>query len=289
VTFSAQATAVPASTFRIEVRYADGTNPTTAQRAAFDAAVARWTSLVVSGGPPYLINENAGCGNLLGQTVDGVVITVVLRPLSGNILGSAGPCILRDQGLLPVQGFMEFNTTFLGQLEQSGQLNAVVLHEMAHVLGFGTTWNYNGLPGSSSNHLLDGSPGSDPTFNGSAARAAFYGSMSLGFAFSGTPVPVEGLPYGPGTAYSHWRKATFANELMTGILGLPPNPLSAVSVASLRDLGYQVNDAVADSFSFMAAVQAYGQPGLQITEGQLSGDILVINRQGRRVGSIPRK
>ena len=183
---------------------------------------------------------------------------------------------------------MEFNTTFLGQLEQSGQLNSVVLHEMAHVLGFGTTWNYDGFHGNS-NHLLDGSPGSDPTFNGSAARAAFFGSMSVGFNFSGTPVPVEGLPYGPGTAYSHWRKATFANELMTGILGLPPNPLSAVSVASLRDLGYQVNDAIADSFSFMAALQGYGQAGLQITEGRLPGDTLVINRQGRRVGSIPRR
>jgi hypothetical protein len=113
--------------------------------------------------------------------------------------------------------------------------------------------------------------------------------MSVGFAFSGTPVPVEGLPFGVGTAYSHWRKATFANELMTGILGLPPNPLSAVSVASLRDLGYQVNDALADPFTFMAALQGYGQPGLEMVEGQLPGDILVINRQGRRVGSIPRR
>jgi hypothetical protein len=289
VIFTAQTSSPPPSTFRIEVRYAEGTNPTEAQRAAFDGAIARWTNLVVTGGPPYLINENAGCGNMMGQTIDGVVITVVLRPLSGNILGSAGPCILRDQGLLPVQGYIEFNTNFLSQLEQTGQLGSVVLHEMGHVLGFGTIWNYNGLPGVSSNHLLDGSPGSDPTYNGSAARAAFFGSMSLGFTFPGTPVPVEGLPAGPGTAYSHWRKTTFTNELMTGFLGAPPNPLSAISVASLRDLGYQVNDALADSFSFMAAVQAYGQPAMAITEGQLPGEIVVINRQGRRVGSIPRR
>jgi hypothetical protein len=289
VSFTAQASSAPPSTFRIEVRYADGTNPTPTQRAAFDAAIARWTTLVVAGGPPYLINENAGCGNMVGQTIDGVVITVVLRQLSGNILGSSGPCILRDQGYLPVQGYMEFNTNFLGQLEQNGQLGSVVLHEMAHALGFGTIWNYNGLPGNSSNHLLDGSPGSDPTFNGSAARVAFFGSMSLGFSFPGTPVPVEGLPAGPGTAYSHWRKTTFTNELMTGFLGAPPNPLSAISVASLRDLGYQVNDAIADPFSFMAQLQGYGPPALRIVEGRLPGDILVINRQGRRVRSIPRK
>ena len=289
LTFSAQASAPPPSTFRIEVRYADGTNPTATQRAAFDAAIARWTALVLAGGPPYQINENAGCGNMIGQTVDGVVITVVLRPLSGNTLASSGPCILRDQGLLPVQGYMEFNTSFLAQLEQTGQLSSVVVHEMGHVLGFGTIWNYDGQPGVSSNHLVDGAPGSDPTFNGAAARVAFFGSMSVGFSFPGTPVPVEGLPAGPGTAYSHWRKTVFTNELMTGFLGSPPNPLSAISVASLRDLGYQVNDAIADPFSFMAQLQGYGPTAWRIVEGKLPGDILVINRHGRRVGTIPRK
>lgn len=290
IAFTAQASAPPASTFRIEVRYAAGTTPTDAQRAAFDAAVQRWTTLIVAGGAPYQINENAGCGNMIGETVNGVVITAVLRPISGNILGSAGPCIVRDQGYLPVQGYMEFNTNFLGTLEQNGQLGAVILHEMGHVLGFGTMWNYNGLPGQPSNHFLDGNPGSDPTFNGAAARAAFYGSMGPGFTFAGTPVPVEGLPAGSGTAYSHWRKSVFGNELMTGFITAGAvTPLSAVSVESMRDLGYFVNDAVADPFSFLAFVRSYGQPERQIVEGTLPGDIVVINRQGRRVGSLPRR
>jgi hypothetical protein len=290
ISFTAQASAPPTSTFRIEVRYATGTTPTESQRAAFDAAVQRWTTMIVSGGAPYQINENAGCGNMLGETIDGVVITAVLRPLSGNILGSAGPCIVRDQGYLPVQGYMEFNTNFLATLEQNGQLAAVILHEMAHVLGFGTMWNYNGLPGQPSNHLLDGSPGSDPTFNGMAARGAFYGSMGAGFSFAGTPVPVEGLPAGPGTAYSHWRKTVFGNELMTGFITAGAvTPLSAVSVGSMRDLGYLVNDAVADPFTFLALLLGYGQPELQITEGTLPGDIIVVNRQGRRVGTLPRR
>ncbi len=289
ISFTAQASAVPASTFHIEVRYQAGTFPTDPQRAAFDAAVARWTSIVVAGGPPYQIHESAGCGNMIGETIDGVVITVVLRPIQGNVLGSAGPCIVRDQGYLPVQGYMEFNTNFLPQLEQSGQLNAVILHEMAHVLGFGTMWNYNGLPGQPSNHLLDGSPGTDPTFNGPAARAAFFGAMGVG-TFTGTPVPVEGLPYGAGTAYSHWRKTVFGNELMTGFITAGSvTPLSAVSVESLRDLGYGVNDMLSDSFSFQAFVQWYGQPALEMKEGVLPGDIVVINREGRRVGTIPRR
>jgi hypothetical protein len=65
-------------------------------------------------------------------------------------------------------------------------------------------------------------------------------------------------------------------------------PLSAVSVASLRDLGYQVNDLAADSFSFLSFLQSFVQPQIQIVEGRVPGEILVINRQGRRVGKIPR-
>jgi hypothetical protein len=289
ISFTAQAAAVPASSFRIEVRYQAPTNPTPAQREAFDAAIARWTSIIVAGGPPYQIHESAGCGNMIGETIDGVVINVVLRPIQGNVLGSAGPCIVRDQGYLPVQGYMELNTNFLPQLEQNGQLNAVILHEMAHVLGFGTMWNYNGLPGQPFNHLLDGNPGTDPTFNGLTARAAFYAAMGAG-AYTGTAVPVEGLPYGPGTAYSHWRKTVFGTELMTGFVTAGSiSPLSAVTVASLRDLGYQVNDLLSDSFSFQAFVQSYGQPALELPEEVLPGEIVVINRQGRRVGSIPRR
>ena len=287
--FTASAAEAPASTFRIQVRYAEGTTPTAPQRAAFDAAIQRWTTMIVAGGAPYLVQENAGCGNLMGETVDGVVITVVLRPIQGNILGAAGPCILRDQGYLPVQGYMEFNTNFLPQLEQNGQLGPVILHEMAHVLGFGTIWNYSGLPGQPSNRLLDGSPGADPTFNGPAARSAFYGSMGPGVSYGGLPVPVEGLPSGPGTAYAHWRKTVFGNELMTGFITVGATPLSAISVQSFRDLGYLVNDLPSDGFTFQSFIQSFGQPALQITEAGLPGDIIVINRQGRRVRVLPRK
>ena len=39
-----------------------------------------------------------------------------------------------------------------------------------------------------------------------------------------------------------------------------PNSLSAITIASFRDLGYVVNDAVADSFTFLTALQ--GAPSL---------------------------
>lgn len=296
IPFTATGTEPPtSSTFRIELRYTPGTNPTPEQRAAFDAAVARWTQLILAGAPPYLVYEDAGCGNIIGETVDGVIIHVFLHTIDGpgNILGAAAPCILRDDGYLPAQGYMEFDTADLTFLQQNNQLGPVIVHEMGHVLGFGTIWNFNpnsqgggGLP---VNAFLLGRPGPDPTFNGLGARAAFYGSLAAGTSFFGTPVPVEGTPAGPGTVYSHWRENLFRNELMTGFLSTTqPNPLSAVTVQQFRDLGYTVNDALADPYTFQGVAQSPFAATIQLVERVLPGDMIVINRQGRAVGRVPR-
>jgi hypothetical protein len=302
VTFTANASTPPAGTFRIEVRYPGGSNPSTAQRAAFDAAAARWMQLILAGGPPYPIKPeevSPACGNVSG-TIDGVVIIAQLGPIDGpgRILGSAGPCVLRDDGFLPVTGFMQFDTADLNTLEQDGRLNAVILHEMAHVLGFGTIWNFNAGGGVPPNAFLLGAPGGDPTFAGLGARSAFFGAIASG-TFSGTPVPVEATG-GQGTAYSHWRDATFTTELMTGFISNPgiPNPLSAMTVQQFRDLGYVVNDAAADPYTFQAALleasaafsagQASGTGALQLNEAPLPGPLTVIDRQGRVVARVAR-
>ena len=81
-------------------------------------------------------------------------------------------------------------------------------------------------------------------------------------------------------------------ELMTGHISNPgtPNLLSAITIGSFRDLGYVVNDAVADSFTFLTALQ--GTPSLlgaaQLREGVLPYPIIVIDRRGRHVATVPR-
>jgi hypothetical protein len=54
---------------------------------------------------------------------------------------------------------------------------------------------------------------------------------------------------GPGTKNSHWRDTVFSNELMTGFVSNPPNPLSRLTVASLKDLGYVVDLTKAEPYS----------------------------------------
>ena len=289
VTFSVTASAPPPSTFTIEVRFvttAPAVPPTPAQQAAFDQAAARWKEILISGDAPYPVNEPATfCYPILNETVPGVVIFAKLQPIDGvnGILGQAGPCIVRDDpGYLAAVGVMQFDTADLVGLETTGRLNAVILHEMGHVLGFGTLWNFL------NNDLLTGAGSSDPFFNGSSTRGAFLASVAAGSTFTGNPVPVENTG-GGGTRDSHWREATVSNELMTGFLNQGVNPLSAFTAASFRDMGYVVNDAVSEQFTFQAFLQSVLQPSFQIVEGKLPGPILVIDRRGRVVRRVERQ
>jgi hypothetical protein len=289
ISITAAAAEPPASSFHIQIRYADGTTPNDAEKAAFDAAAARWSQIILQGGAPYSINElSDGCGDLRGQTVDGVVITANLTSIdgAGKILGSAGPCILRDVGLLPAQGYMEFDTADLAALEANGQLQQVILHEMGHVLGFGSIWSVNPGNGLASVMLLDRSDPNDPVFRGPASLSALFG-LAGPTGFLGTAVPVENTG-GEGTAYAHWRESVFGSELMTGWLNAGSNPLSALTIAQFRDLGYVVNDALGDGYSFAAAIRAAGSEPLQLNEGRLTMPLIVINRAGNLVGRIQR-
>ena len=290
VTITAAASNLPGKGFHIEVRYADGTTPTAAQREAFDNAAFRWSQIILQGGSPYPIHEFAdGCGDLRGQTVDGVVIIANLQPIdgAGKILGAAGPCILRDENYLPAQGTMQFDTDDLAMLESSGRLQDVILHEMGHVLGFGTIWEIQGGAGFPTNSFLIREPPENPVFNGLASRFALFGLAGVN-GFLGTPVPVENTG-GEGTRYAHWRESTFGSELMTGWLNTSgSNPLSALTIAQFRDLGYLVNDALGEPFGFATQLRAAGQEPVQIVEGKLSGPMVVINKTGHAVRRVER-
>ena len=103
------------------------------------------------------------------------------------------------------------------------------------VLGIGTNWQSLGL--------LAGAGTSNPTFVGVHATAAY--NAAFGAHAGGVRVENTG---GPGTRDGHWRESVFGNELMAGFVGPGLNlPLSRVTIASLADLGYQVNLAAASS------------------------------------------
>lgn len=198
------------------------------RRAVFERSAQRWDQVVNTGFDPIDVN---------GDILTGVRIDVSIQPIDGanGVLGQAGPTILRQGSELPLAGIMEFDQADVASLEARGSFEDVILHEMAHVLGFGTLW--------SRKNLLQGTGTMDPRFVGSSASREFAGLDSQG----GSAVPVSNTG-GAGTRESHWRELVFGDELLTGFLSGNERPLSRLSVASFEDLGYEVDYSSADPF-----------------------------------------
>lgn len=268
------------SPFTIELQFL--TDTTSAQGDAFEAARHRWEGLIVGDVPNVQLSAAAGqCGTnspALNRNVDDVLILVTLEPIdgAGNVLGAAGPCFVRNVGRLPVLGLMKFDTADLDVLESSGLLDAVILHEMGHVLGFGTIWTDKSLLADAS---LSG--GTDPHFTGAQAIAAFNAVGGSNYQ-GGEKVPVEDTG-GQGTADAHWRESVFGNELMTGFVDLT-DPLSRVTVSSLADLGYMVNVAGADPYTLAPGLRAFAHgPQVHLKNDLLRLPLRVVDEGGRVV------
>jgi hypothetical protein len=228
---SAATTAGAGSPFTIEVRFRGGLTKT--QQDAFKAAADRWSTLIVGDLPSVQVD---------GELIDDVLIEAQGSKIDGvnGILGQAGPTHVRpesagDAAFLPVKGIMTFDTADLESMEENGTLGDVITHEMGHVLGIGTVWDSKGL--------LQDAGTNNPTFTGARAMEEFGVLKGKG----PTPVPVENTG-GPGTADGHWRETVFRNELMSGFIAAPGNPLSRVTAASLEDMGYVVDMDAAEPF-----------------------------------------
>ncbi len=269
LTFTANTTT---SQFSISLIYV--IPPTPARQAAFDAAAARWTQVILNDLP-----DIAGPVNVLPNctaprpaptlpSIDDVVIQVDLDSIDGpgKILGQAGPCMVR-QGGLTAFGTMTFDSADVAGMQQNGTLNAVILHEMAHVLGFGTLWPTKGL--------IVGAGQVCPTFIGASAIAQYQVVGGPG----STPVPVEGNAQPLGTRDAHWSEAAFNSELMTGFIDAT-DPLSVVTVGSMQDLGYTVNFGAADSYVLGAVRASSATPRVRLQEGA-PPPIYIIDRSGK--------
>lgn len=287
-----------AAAFDIVLRYL-GTTPTASVQQAFDSAAARWERLVFGDLSNVLLSNftfssDHPCADIptLNETVDDIVIYAKVEAIDGpgGTLGSAGPCAIRSGGSnagLPVIGRMRFDSDDLAQLEASGQLKDVILHEMGHVLGFGTLWSTFGFL---QNPSLPDPPGEDTYFSGPRAIAEFDRIGGTSYT-GGNKVPVENEQGGVGTRDAHWRESVFDEELMTGFLDSGrPNPLSRVSVASLWDLGYTVNLDGSDSYTKVFAAPALSRLGHKLWLGNdaMLGPIVVLGRRGEVVRVIRR-
>jgi hypothetical protein len=238
------------SDFSPDIRFA-GPQPSAAFTAAVEMAADRVRAIVTGDIPPVPVHnfDMSRCGvqgATVSATIDDIMIFALVAPLdgTGNVIASAGPCVTRTLSHLPVIGVMRFDAADVAELEATGQLNAVVLHEMLHVVGVGTIWR--------TRDLVFGLGGPNPRFQGPrAAVECIAAGGSVHCADQRVPVEETG---GSGTANAHWRESVFDTELMTGFLEESGElPLSRITVASLEDIGFSVNLFAADPYAFPAA------------------------------------
>jgi hypothetical protein len=228
--------------FRITVRFL--AQPLAEHEQAVNRAVRRWESVVTSDLRDARLRMPAHTCFLqqpaLDEVVDDLVLFVDLGAMDGpgGYLGEAGPCSLRSDDLMPLMGYIKIDAEDLSSPYLAGYLDDLLLHELGHVLGVGTLWLAKGL--------LSGVGGEDPRVQGVFAGAAYHelgGSDAL--------VPAENTG-GPVTRDVHWRESVFGHELMTGYINEGENPLSALTVATLRDLGYDVDTGAARTYQLQS-------------------------------------
>ena len=121
---------------------------------------------------------------------------------------------------------MTFDSSDLSAMENNNTLYSVIVHEMAHVIGFGSLWTYN--------NIYDNGTGQ---YTGAAATAAYKAEFDPSASF----VPVE-LDGGQGTEDAHWDEswAGPSSDIMTGYLEGAVT-ISQTTLASFEDLGYIVS------------------------------------------------
>lgn len=163
-------------------------------------------------------------------------------------------------------GVIQFDSADVVALIENNTLYGAVLHEMGHILGVGSLWEFNNnVNGTHYPLYTDGSG----QYTGAHALAQWQSEFNLP---SATYVPVE-LGGGDGTANGHWNESDFgfgntgivsvdtgldfSKELMTGWAS-GTFFLSRTTLGALEDLGYLVDYSKAGIIDHVVTVPESG-------------------------------
>lgn len=123
----------------------------------------------------------------------------------------------------------------------------MILHEMAHCLGFGTVWDDLNLLSVACDQFTPG--------------PVYYTGVNGGAAYNTTNCPtwsayplIETSTGSPGSDCGHWAESNYNTELMTPfaeVLGTNM-PISVFTVGAMDDIWGSVNYAEADPFTCSA-------------------------------------
>lgn len=247
----------------IDVRYLSGV--TQEQKNVISTAADRWThALLTDMGSFRLSFATNDC--FIGEPAvnelhHNLLLFVSVAQVDGphGTLAYTEICGQNRVNLLPIVSHIRLDADDLDSLEILGLLSPVVTHEMGHALGFNSlVWGGKALVGGGFN---------DPYFTGLAAKGEFARHVP---SYMGNAVPLEDIDH-LGTKSSHWRWAVFGDELMIGAL-VPGYhyPLSSVTLGLFRDIGYDVDMAVADPYPALSVLADRQAP----VRTMLDGDVM---------------
>lgn len=253
---------------------------TDGQRTLIRNAVAGWEAILAATDlPDVAIPAGFDCQGLtLTETVraDHVFLAHV-----GSIDGPGGTlaiatiCARRTgPGAFPVVSIAVFDAADIDGIVGAGSLVDVAFHEIAHGLGFlSTSFARSGLLAT----------GSDPHFTGPGARAAF--DAAGGASYTGAKVPLS-------PDHSHWREDVFDNEVMTPSLEVGvPQPVSAILLEAMGDLGYVVDIGLADDYTLPGsrpiADRVQPGPAFDLSGDVVHGPVAILGTDGSVADIIP--
>lgn len=226
--------------YNIEIDF--GSNVPMADRGLVAVPKQRWEAIVTADIPDVDASTLSTTGSIGGclypDVIDDLHVCVFYDDLAsdgpqGTLAYAFIEHLREDESQLPIAGVIGFDPVDVEALIRRDEMELAILHEMAHLLGLGTMWALLGVTGS----VRDRCP-----YLGEHANAAYE-------LISGCPtVPTEldGRP-NDGTYCSHFDQWCLQNELMTGLLD-DDTVISAVSIASLQDIGYSVDHSQAEPF-----------------------------------------
>jgi hypothetical protein len=241
--------------FDLQINYGRGGDQLNqATRNAIEAAALFWERAI-----PYRTNERLLLNGALPVTI--ILEDFNLRDGKPDelTLASAKPIVVSSGSRLRLQaGQVTMNSRRLGSLSLE-DTTALLIHELAHVLGLGTLWeplNFRANDGSivpigtrpNGGSLIDRT---SQQYMADSYAGWVYGELLAQAGRSetvvATAVPID-------AQFSHWAEDIFQSESLTPVA---PNsgqfaPVSQLTLAALKDLGWAVNFGVAQDYSLPA-------------------------------------
>jgi hypothetical protein len=230
IMISARADTLPQPAFSLTTRF-DGVFPLWLV-PDLQGAVREWERAVVGDLPDVSLSlpaDPAGCNPAFSGVIDDLLVFIRFASIDGpgGITATSRVCRFRGSGAIPLVSQILFDYDDLVVLDQGFGLAEVFRHMLGHALGIGAGWRQRpDLADSATSRYLG--PSAISAFNwirwrpGEAQEAA------------------DSVPLDP-SGWIHWSAAAFP-DIMAAVQD-PRSVITPLTIAALRDLGYQVDDS----------------------------------------------